>query len=167
MFYTFLAQNWQEPGFPDFCNKWSWGFVVVPPYYHAYKKNKYAQFSSSVTYLVSLSRKNFGFLGYLLIFGPKMARSGYLDFCNEWSWDFCVMPLYCHTHKRNKYAHLSSSVTNLVSLTRYNLGCSGVYTFLANNWQDQATPTFVINGHGASLLCRRIITPIKQQICTI
>ena len=61
------------------------------------------------------------------------------------------MPLYCHAYKKNKYAQFSSSVTYLVSLTRYNLGFFGFFTFLAQNFQDQAATTFEINGRGASV----------------
>ena len=50
-FYTFDAKL-ATPGSPEFCNKWSWGFNVVPLHCHEYKKNGYAQSSQLVKYLV-------------------------------------------------------------------------------------------------------------------
>ena len=126
---------------PDFWNKWSCGFCVIPLWWNTCSLNKLTHKIYLVMYLVIIINKKSNLTIYVCndLYNQVAARCPYL--WNKWSWGFCVIPLWWITCSLNKLTDKISLVMYLVIIINKKLNltiyvCNCLYNQVAARCPD-------------------------------
>ena len=137
---------------PDFWNKWSWGFCVIPLWWITCSLNKSTHKTYLVMYLVIIINRNTNLTIYACnsLYNQVAARCP--DFWNKWSWGFCVIPLWWITCSLNKLTHKTYLVMYLVTIIKIKSQiCRFMFVTVYITKLQPDAQTFEINGHEASV----------------